>query len=84
MTQSRLCSLIEAFGNILIGFAINMGANFAVFPLFGWHITTQQNIALGIIYTGISLARSYTLRRWFNRYNHQVAAWLDRTIKRAN
>lgn len=58
--------MIEAIINVVVGLTINTMLNFAVFPLFGWHITLSQNIALGVIYTVISIARSYTLRRLFN------------------
>jgi hypothetical protein len=34
--------------------------------IFGWHISTRENLTLGVIYTGISLVRSYGLRRLFN------------------
>jgi hypothetical protein len=66
MNQSRLSSLIEAVLNVIIGFTINFTANIVFFPLFGWHISTSQNIALGAIYTVISICRSYVIRRWFN------------------
>lgn len=69
MSQSRKHSFIEAWVNILIGYGVSMLANFAVFPLFGWHITLEQNIQLGIIYTVLSLVRSYALRRIFNRWH---------------
>lgn len=64
--QSRRASLIEACVNILVGYSVNMLANFALFPLFGWHITLEQNLLIGVFYTVISLVRSYTLRRAFN------------------
>ena len=67
MSQTRRQSMIEAVINVVVGFSINMLLNFAVFPLFGWHISLQQNIALGVIYTVISILRSYSLRRLFNR-----------------
>jgi hypothetical protein len=66
MNQSRLSSLIEAVFNVIIGFTINFTANMLLFPLFGWHISASQNIALGAIYTVISICRSYVIRRWFN------------------
>jgi hypothetical protein len=66
MNQSRLSSLIEALINVAIGFTINFLANMWFFPLFGWHISPSQNLALGAIYTAISIARSYCIRRWFN------------------
>lgn len=67
MTQSRRCSALESCMNIAVGFSINFTANMTVFPLFGWHISAEQNLGLGAIYTGISLVRSYCLRRVFNR-----------------
>jgi hypothetical protein len=67
MSQTRRQSLFEAVINVIVGFSINMLLNFAVFPLFGWHISLQQNIALGVLYTVVSIARSYCLRRVFNR-----------------
>lgn len=67
MSQTRRQSLFEAVINVVVGFSINMLLNFTVFPLFGWHISLQQNIALGVIYTVVSILRSYGLRRLFNR-----------------
>lgn len=66
MEQTRIGSLIEAVINVVIGFGINFTANMTLFPLFGWQISLEQNIALGACYTAISIARSYTIRRWFN------------------
>lgn len=67
MSQTRLGSGLEAVANILIGFAINWAANLAIFPLFGFNITPGQAFHVGLIFTAISLARSYALRRVFNR-----------------
>ena len=72
--QSRAGSLIEALVNVLIGYTVNMLANFAIFPLFGWHIDLRQNLELGVLYTGISIARSYVIRRWFNAWLHRRLA----------
>lgn len=66
MTQTRLGSLYEAIINVVIGFSINYFANLAIFPLFGFHISPGANFVMGLIYTAISIARSYTIRRWFN------------------
>jgi hypothetical protein len=73
MQQTKIESLVEALINILIGFSINFTANMLLFPLFGWSISFGQNIQLGILYTAISLARSYSIRRWFNAGLHRVA-----------
>lgn len=64
--QTRAQSAIEAAMNILVGYTINMLANFALFPLFGWEITLQQNLIFGVLYTIISFVRSYCLRRFYN------------------
>lgn len=65
--QTRRGSLLESLVNILVGYSINFVANLLIFPLFGWHISARENLTLGVIYTGISLVRSYGLRRLFNR-----------------
>lgn len=67
MTQSRLGSFIEAWANVLIGFGINMVANMAVLPLFGFPVSAGQAFGIGLIFTAISIVRSYVIRRWFNR-----------------
>ena len=66
MDQTRLGSLIEAGINVLIGFVINMAANFVILPLVGFEITLAQNLFIGVLYTLVSVARSYIVRRWFN------------------
>ena len=81
MTQTRLGSLIEACINVAIGFWINFAANLVILPLFGWQVTVTQNLALGAIYTGISIARSYAVRRWFNARIAKAAARLAETTR---
>jgi hypothetical protein len=67
MSQTRLGSFAEAWANIAIGFAINYAANLVILPLFGFtSLTPGKNFAIGVAYTGISLARSFVLRRFFN------------------
>jgi hypothetical protein len=77
MTQTRKGSLIEAIINVLIGFGINFAANMLIFPLFGWHISVHDNLVLGVIYTAISIARSYCIRRWFNGMIRKAAEKID-------
>lgn len=74
MTQTRLGSLIEALINTCIGFGINYTANLLIFPLFGFHITLGENFIMGLIYTVISVVRSYCIRRWFNARLHRLAS----------
>jgi len=65
--QSKWHSFIEAWVNIFIGFSVNYVANLLIFPLFGFHISLAANFLMGLIYTAISLIRSYLIRRYFNR-----------------
>lgn len=73
MNQTRLGSLFEAWINVAIGFAINFVANMTILPLIGFHITPGQNLFIGVLYTVISVARSYVIRRWFNARLHKAA-----------
>lgn len=66
MAQTRLASFVEAWANIAVGFGINFTANLIVLPWFGFDVTPQDALGIGVVFTAISLARSYILRRWFN------------------
>lgn len=66
MAQTKLSSFAEAWANIAVGFGINFTANMVVLPWFGFNITAGKAFGIGLVFTAISLARSYVLRRWFN------------------
>ncbi len=70
MSQTVKRSWMESWSNIFIGFGINFMANILILPLFGFKdLTLKNNFILGVIYTGISLLRSFCIRRWFNRHD---------------
>ena len=73
MTQTKLGSLIEAFINVLIGFGINFTANLIILPMFGYTPSLWDNFQIGLLYTVVSIARSYIIRRWFNARLHAAA-----------
>ena len=73
MTQTRIGSLIEAFVNVLIGFGINFTANLIILPMFGYTPSLWDNFQIGLLYTVVSIARSYIIRRWFNARLHAAA-----------
>jgi len=77
MSQTKLSSFIEALMNVAIGFSINYIANLLIFPLFDMHISLADNFWLGMIYTVISIVRSYVIRRWFNSKIHNAAMKLS-------
>ena len=83
MTQTRLGSLIEALINILIGFWINFFANLYILPRFGFHsLTIENNFYIGLLYTVISVARSYAIRRWFNAMLHRAAMRMAEALEK--
>ena len=65
--QTQLGSWLEALTNIAVGFTINWTANMLVLPAFGFHVTGMEAFHIGLVFTVISLIRSYVLRRIFNR-----------------
>lgn len=66
--QSKLMSMVEAASNVLIGYIIATAATYVILPLHGYQITTQKALSISLAFTAISLARSYILRRLFNRF----------------
>lgn len=65
--QSKKFSLIESISNVFIGYWVAFVSQLVVFPLFNIHVPIKDNLYIGICFTGISIARSYILRRIFNR-----------------
>lgn len=65
--QSKRHSLFESISNVVVGFGISTGANCIVLPWFGYNVSPADAVYIGIVFTLISLARSYILRRVFNR-----------------
>jgi len=68
MTQTRRQSAIETVAGVTIGFVVSLVASVLVFPLFGHSFTLGQNIAITVIFTLLSIARGYAVRRLFNRW----------------
>lgn len=67
MSQSRRASAAEAVANVLIGYGVGLAAQVAIFPLFGLQASASDHLAIGGLFTIVSLVRSYALRRLFNR-----------------
>lgn len=68
MTQTRTRSALEAIANVLIGYCVAVAAQAFIFPLFGFHASAGQHMAIGALFTVVSVVRSYALRRVFNRW----------------
>jgi hypothetical protein len=63
--QSRALSLVEAVTNVVVGYAIAVLAQIVVLPHFGVRLSLGENLLLGMVFTVVSLVRSYLLRRLF-------------------
>ena len=58
-------SLIEAVANVVVGCGIAVATQLVVFLWFGLPAHLDDALAISAIYTLISLARSFALRRLF-------------------
>ena len=64
--QLRRHSLLEAGIGTLVGLAVAIAANWVVLPLFGFPATLSQSFWIAVIFTAVSVVRSYWVRRLFN------------------
>ena len=65
MKQSRLMSLVESVPNVIVGYGVAVMTQILIFPIFGLHTTLAQNLKMGAVFTVVSMARSFALRRVF-------------------
>jgi hypothetical protein len=63
--QSRLMSLVESLANVAVGYGVAVMTQVFVFPVFGLEATLAENMMMGGVFTGVSIARSFALRRVF-------------------
>ena len=65
MKQSRWMSFAEAVVNVVVGYGVAVVTQMLVLPLFGIRASVSDNLIIGVIFTMVSLVRSFTLRRVF-------------------
>ena len=80
MKQSRLMSLMESLANVLAGYGVAVITQMLVFPLFGLAVTVTENLLIGLIFTVVSIVRSYLLRRGFEALRVGQSAMASSTI----
>jgi hypothetical protein len=67
MSQTRKGSWTEVAANIAVGYSVNFLANMVILPLVGLKgLNWKNNLAMGVMFTIVSITRQYVLRRWFN------------------
>ena len=83
MQQTRLESLLEVCINVAIGWVIALITQLIVFPLYGIQVTLGEQLGISVIFTAVSIVRSYIVRRWFNAGIHKVVAQFTKKLVRA-
>jgi hypothetical protein len=74
MNQTKLESLTEVIINVIVGWIIGLLTQLLVFPIFDIHISFGDQFWISVVFTVVSIARSYMIRRWFNAGIHKVVA----------
>lgn len=67
--QSKRQSLIETVTSIFIGLAVSFLTQIIVFPIYNLEVNFSQNLQITLIFTIVSIARGYFVRRIFNKKN---------------
>lgn len=65
MKQTQFMSLFEATTNVVVGYVLAIVTQIIVFPWFGIETGMGEHLAIGLAFVGVSLVRSYLLRRLF-------------------
>ncbi len=63
--QTKRASLVESLLNVAIGYGVALVSQIVTFPWFGIHVGVSTNAAIGAVFTVISIARSFVVRRLF-------------------
>jgi hypothetical protein len=61
-------SLVEAIANVVVGLLVAVATQVLIFPVLGLQASLAQNLKLALVFTGVSIARSFLLRRRFEGY----------------
>ena len=69
--QSRRNSFVEACTNVVVGIVVAWAVTFTIFPWFNLEPALVTSLYISLIFTAVSLVRSYLLRRAFNYIDHR-------------
>jgi hypothetical protein len=61
-------SFAEAMTNVVVGYGIALATQAVLFPLLGLDVRPSEHIDIAGTFTAVSLARSFLLRRLFERF----------------
>ncbi|RZN09651.1 hypothetical protein CWO91_16620 [Bradyrhizobium genosp. SA-3] len=65
MKQTRKASLLETLLSTAIGYGVAVTTQVVVFPWFGLHVPISHNLMIGAVFTVVSIARGFAVRRLF-------------------
>lgn len=74
--QSLTMSFAEAVTNVAAGFSFAFVIQIAIFPIFGIFVSATDNLLIALIFTAVSLLRSFALRRLFESL--RTSRWFGR------
>ena len=81
--QSRRMALLEAGVNVVVGYGLAVLVQLLIFPVLGLRVSLGEGMIIGLVFTAVSMARGYMLRRLFERIRahglQREAAVLRRT-----
>ena len=64
--QTKRQSFIESLTSTTIGIIIGIVLNLTILPIFGYPVSLSDSLWISVIFTIVSIIRSYIIRRWFN------------------
>ena len=64
--QTKKDSLIESLTSTTIGIIIGIVLNLTILPMFGYPVSLSDSLWISLIFTAVSVIRSYVVRRIFN------------------
>ena len=64
--QSKRESMIESLTSTTIGIIIGIVLNLTILPIFGYPVSVVDSLWISLIFTAVSVIRSYAVRRIFN------------------
>ncbi len=73
MKQSRVMSMLEEIANVAVGYGVAVVTQILIFPVFGLHTTLAQNLKMSALFTIVSIAHSFALRRVFEAIRVRTA-----------